>query len=245
MRTVKLLDLTFDNLDMPSVMQTLLTRPAEQKFAYVVTPNIDHLARLQRVKSLRVIYENAFLCLLDSRALRRLAGLLGLPTPDVAPGADITAQLLEGLEPQTVALIGLEPRHLPALQARYPRLTFAHHAPPMNLLDNKPAFQAACEFAAAMNARFTFIALGSPLQEYMAYSIASLPGATGIGLCVGAALEFCAGAKRRAPGWMQNAGLEWLHRLGQDPRRLARRYLLDDPPVLFALMAETFRRTGN
>jgi N-acetylglucosaminyldiphosphoundecaprenol N-acetyl-beta-D-mannosaminyltransferase len=63
-------------------------------------------------------------------------------------------------------------------------------------------------------------------------------------LCIGASLEFIAGAHRRAPHWMQRAGLEWLYRLGSDPRRLARRYLINCPPIVGLLWRERMRR-GN
>ena len=64
-------------------------------------------------------------------------------------------------------------------------------------------------------AAFTLIALGSPIQEMLAYAIWLQPGSTGCGLCIGAALEFLSGAKRRAPVWMQRAGMEWIFRLAQ------------------------------
>jgi exopolysaccharide biosynthesis WecB/TagA/CpsF family protein len=60
--------------------------------------------------------------------------------------------------------------------------------------------------------------------------------ARGLALCVGAALNFLTGAERRAPRWMQRLALEWLYRLLQDPRRLARRYLVRGPRVLGYLL---------
>ncbi len=72
----------------------------------------------------------------------------------------------------------------------------------------------------------------------LAAAIARTGRATGTGLCIGASLEFLAGARPRAPVWMQHAGLEWLFRLTTDPRRLARRYLLDCPAILTLLLRE-------
>ncbi len=84
-------------------------------------------------------------------------------------------------------------------------------------------------------ARFVFLAVGSPRQEMLAAAIKATGAARGTGLCIGASLEFLAGAIPRAPGFMQRAGNEWLHRLLVDPRRLGRRYLLDNP-VIFRLL---------
>ena len=176
------------------------------------------------------------LCLLDSRFIAQLARPLGLPCPEVITGADLAAELLAQMQ-GSVAVIGLDARAVAALAARYPRVTFLHHQPPQRLLHNQAAFGAARDFAATANADFTFIALGSPLQELLAYSIAQDPRGSGIGLCIGAALEFCAGITPRAPAWMRRAGLEWLHRLAREPLRLAPRYLLQDPEIIFALLA--------
>jgi exopolysaccharide biosynthesis WecB/TagA/CpsF family protein len=243
MPALDFLGLQCNDLSVPEIVQHLLARRRHARFTYIVTPNADHFARLRRQPELRQIYESAWLRLLDSRVLSHAASLLRLPAPHVATGADITAALLDTLKPQLITVIGLPPPLMEQLRARYPDQIFAHHAPPPNLLANDLAFRRARDFAVRTNARFTFIALGSPLQELLAYAIALQPGSTGIGLCVGAALEYCAGIPR-APLWMQRCGLEWLHRLARNPRRLAIRYIFDDPPVLLALLAEKFRQTA-
>jgi exopolysaccharide biosynthesis WecB/TagA/CpsF family protein len=235
------LGLEFNDLSVAEVVAQLKARRRFARFTYVVTPNADHMARLEKQPQLRQIYERAWLRLLDSRVLSFAARLLGLEVPNVATGADITAALLAALEPEVIAVIGLQPPLMEKLRLAYPEQKFIHHAPPQNLLQDELAFRRARDFAVRTNARFTFLALGSPLQEKLAYAIALQPGSTGVGLCIGAALEYCCGVTR-APAWMQRCGLEWLHRLGRDPRRLARRYLLDDPPVFFSLLAARFRR---
>jgi len=81
-------------------------------------------------------------------------------------------------------------------------------------------------------ARIVFVGLGCPKQEFWmsAYS----PHLPAVLIGVGAAFDFLAGTVRRAPAWMQKAGLEWLHRLLQEPLRLWRRYLLTN--TLFAII---------
>jgi len=240
MNTINFLSLKFDDIEAGEVVATLLERRPSARFAYIVTPNADHLARLKRLPELRKLYDAAWLRLLDSQLLRRAAQALGLHAPRVATGADVTALLLSVLAPQKIALIGLDEKYLPALAARYPHLTFVHHNPPPHLLYDHQAIASARDFAVREAAAFTLIALGSPIQELLAHAIWLQPESTGCGLCIGAALEFLSGARRRAPVWMQRAGLEWLFRLAQNPTRLARRYLLDDPPVLWDLARERF-----
>jgi len=115
-----------------------------------------------------------------------------------------------------------------------------HHQPPPRLAHDAQGFADAVAFAAANPARFTVLAVGSPVQERLAAAIAA-QGGTGIGLCIGAALDFWTGLTPRAPVWLQRLGMEWLFRLGREPRRLARRYLLDDWAVLRLLLIARWR----
>jgi exopolysaccharide biosynthesis WecB/TagA/CpsF family protein len=105
-------------------------------------------------------------------------------------------------------------------------------------LKHKPgAVVRAAAFAAAQSSRFTFICVGAPQQETIAYAIAQHGDARGVGLCVGAALDFLSGNAKRAPQWMRALGLEWLYRLGSEPGRMWKRYLVTGPKV-FSLFAE-------
>jgi exopolysaccharide biosynthesis WecB/TagA/CpsF family protein len=74
-----------------------------------------------------------------------------------------------------------------------------------------------------------------PQQEILAGHIADQPQARGVGLCIGASIDFLTGQQRRAPVWVQKAGLEWLYRLLSDPRRLASRYLIECPRIFFLI----------
>jgi exopolysaccharide biosynthesis WecB/TagA/CpsF family protein len=235
-KCVPLLGLLFDDISLDGAVDALLARPAAAPFAYVVTPNTDHLARLRRIPALAQVYRNSWFCLLDSRLIARLADALGLPRPNVVTGADLTQHLLDRLDGERAVVIGMAAGDFAQLQARYPRVSFTHYLPPMGLLHDTEAFYLARDFGVAAQARFTFIALGAPVQELLAFAMLRHGDARGTALCIGAALEFAAQTKRRAPEWMQRAGLEWLHRLARDPVRLAPRYLLDDPPVLLELV---------
>jgi exopolysaccharide biosynthesis WecB/TagA/CpsF family protein len=79
--------------------------------------------------------------------------------------------------------------------------------------------------------RFCFLAVGSPQQEAIAQALRARGAARGLALCIGASLNFITGLEKRAPLWMQKMALEWLYRLLQNPRRLARRYLIRGPRI--------------
>ena len=196
---IQLLGVEFDNASLQAIVEQILSRPHGAHFAYVVTPNADHIARLQRIPHLGVVYQSAMLCLLDSQLIGNCARHLGLAPPNVVTGADLTHALLARLYDARVAVICMQPNAFAALAARYPQIEFLHYNPPMGLLNNALAFNAARDFVRDNPTPFTFIALGSPVQELLAYAIAAQGGASGIGLCIGSGLAFCAGTARRAP----------------------------------------------
>ena len=128
-------------------------------------------------------------------------------------------------------VIGCEQRDVEALRRRYALSNIAHYNPPMGFIDDSAEVQACVDFIVAHPARFVFLAVGSPQQEIVANRVRQCSKAKGVGLCIGSSLRFLAGAERRAPGALRGSGFEWLFRLGHDPRRLWRRYLVRDPAI--------------
>jgi exopolysaccharide biosynthesis WecB/TagA/CpsF family protein len=245
MPTRRLFGLEFADLNVAASAAWIDSRPDLSSFGYVVTPNADHLVRLSRNPLLLPLYTGAMLCLMDSRVVARAAGLLGLDPPAVTTGSDLTAALLaKHLRPQErVTIIGVRDAHLAELVRRTGIAAPAHYDPPMGF-DRDPVEMArAVRFVLDNPARYVFLAVGSPRQEQLAAAIVATGAATGTGLCIGASLEFLAGAIPRAPGFMQKAGIEWLHRLMVDPRRLSRRYLVDNPVIFRLLFQERRRRS--
>ncbi|MFM2150999.1 MAG: hypothetical protein RLZZ187_3305 [Pseudomonadota bacterium] len=245
----RLLGLDFADLDLEATLSLLASRSAAAPFAYIVTPNADHLVRLARDPArYGPLYAGAEWRLLDSRVVARIARLLGLAVPPVVPGSDLTAQLLDRVAArgEAVTVLGASAQAVARLQARY-GLALLHHDPPMGFDAEPAAFEAALRFVEASGARFHLLCVGSPRQEMVARALAARGVARGTALCVGASLRFLSGEERRAPRLIQRAGFEWAWRLAQDPRRLARRYLRDDPAILALLWRErsALRRTGS
>ena len=243
-RKLRLLDLDFADFDVRQAAECIANRPARAPFTYVVTPNADHLVRLARFPALSPLYRAAGLCLLDSRVVARVCRMFGLPAPTVTTGSDLTAELLQRhLEPgERVTIIGLRQQHLAALVARTGIAQPAHFDPPMGFDRDPVELQRAVRFVLDNPARLIFLAVGSPRQEILAAAIAESGEATGTALCIGASLEFVAGVLPRAPEFMQRMGIEWLHRMMSDPRRLVRRYLLENPPIFWVLWRERQRQ---
>lgn len=230
------LGVRFDNVSLQSALDTIARLSKDNKFEYVVTPNVDHLVRLHSDEVnplLKHAYAQATLCLCDSRILQLMSRLS--PTPlGVLPGSDLTARLLEldlGRHPR-IAVIGGDATLLFSLQHKYPASRWEQHVPPMGLMTNQFAQEQVVQYVENSRASLYLFAIGSPQSELLCFQIKSRGKAAGVGLCIGASLEFLTGAKSRAPLWMQRCSLEWLYRLLSEPRRLSRRYLLDGPRII-------------
>lgn len=113
------------------------------------------------------------------------------------------------------------------------------HAPPFRPLTREEE-DAVIEDIRSSGADIVWVGLGMPKQElWMAQVAHRLPGVAVVG--VGAAFDLLSGTVRQAPSWMQRIGLEWLFRLSQEPRRLWRRYLWNNPAYLGLLGAQLVR----
>lgn len=229
----------FSGLDIESTLRYLESRTARDPFAYIVTPNVDHVVRLWRAEAaVRDAYEDADLSLCDSRILGGIAKACGVSLP-IVTGSDLTAILFRHfLGPyDRIVVIGGAPELVSRLQKAYGLREVRHHNPPMGFIRDPKAVAAAAEFIERWPARWIFLAVGSPQQELLAHAVKRRGRATGTALCIGASLLFLTGDLRRAPEWMQRTNLEWLHRLGTEPLRLWRRYLVDGPAI-FKIAAE-------
>ena len=223
-------------LDDAAAANAILRTCREESFAYVVTPNVDHLVKLHHSPTdddLWTAYREADMCLCDSRILQALARRSGVKLP-LVPGSDLTVGLLERLNDTSdlsIAVVGGNAALELALARLYPGPRWIHHVPPMGVLGNKAAQEEIVAFIERAKADLVFFAIGAPQSELLCHRIALAANARGVALCTGASLEFVTGAKRRAPLLLQRLKLEWLFRLMSEPGRLWRRYLLEGPAI--------------
>lgn len=232
------LDLEFSGLSFEQVLETVAERADRPGFSYIVTPNVDHVVKLRAktehpsLQAFSDAYDAAALRLCDSRILAALAKPFGIILP-VVPGSDLTAAIFRKLlvAGHRVAIVGGSADTTSRLGNLFPDIEFVQHIPPMGMLSNSAAMKAAEEFVNQCDAGFVLFATGAPQSEILAHRCFIGGDAKGIGLCIGASIEFLLGDQRRAPQWMQRAGLEWVHRLATNPRRLWRRYLVEGPRI--------------
>jgi N-acetylglucosaminyldiphosphoundecaprenol N-acetyl-beta-D-mannosaminyltransferase len=213
----------------------------------VVTPNVDHIVLLERDSEFAQAYESAALRFADGAPIVGLSRLLRTPVPERVSGVDLTIALLGECERQrrSVYFLGGEPAILEQAVARiratYPDLPIAGSASPNVDLDHATLEeQQALESCRAASPDLLFVFLGTPKQEkWFLRRAPQLPPT--VVLAVGATVDFLAGAKRRAPKWVQAIGFEWLWRLALEPGRLFRRYVVQDSRFL-VIAARTLAR---
>jgi exopolysaccharide biosynthesis WecB/TagA/CpsF family protein len=247
-RHAEFLGLPFSLLQQAEVIR-LITEQSGAPYRYIVTPNAYHVATVHdEPKWLLPIYQAAWLSLCDSRIVRALARFERLPLPLVT-GSDLVAALLTALNaidrdptPQRILVVGPRPSVEGMLRRAYPHLTVDVMPAPGGLgqsADMRLAVARAC-----MNRTWdiALLCVGCPAQELIARQLAELGCKSGIALCVGASIDFLTGKSSRAPLWMQKMGLEWAYRLGREPLRLWRRYLVDSPKIFRIFMAERVQR---
>lgn len=222
------------------VLDAVMTAASEGRGGWIVTVNVDVLRSLHRDAALRRLIAPATFVVADGMPLVWLARLLRTPLPERVAGASLISSLTqEAAGTLSVYLLGGPPgvarSAAEALLRENPSLRIAGaHSPPMGFERDAGEFAAAIAAVVDATPDIVFCGLGFPKQEEVIARLRhELPQAWFLGC--GAALSFVAGTLPRAPRWMQRAGLEWLHRLLVEPRRLARRYLVDDVPFACAL----------
>jgi exopolysaccharide biosynthesis WecB/TagA/CpsF family protein len=226
-----------DDLDLPE-FAAIAANFGQDRYGYVVTPNVDHLIRCHDDPKFRAAYADAAYVLMDSRFLASLLKLTKGVNMKVCTGSDLTAHLFKGIVKPTdqVLLIGGSETQAQKLATRFGLQSLQHFNPSMGFITRPRDVEEVLSFIETRSPfRFCLLAVGAPQQEFIAQMLKARGRARGLVLCIGASINFLTGVEKRAPRWMQQASLEWAYRLSQDPARLARRYLVRGPRI-FSLL---------
>jgi N-acetylglucosaminyldiphosphoundecaprenol N-acetyl-beta-D-mannosaminyltransferase len=248
---VKVMDLLIHDIDFTEAVVRARRALELGETLLISTPNVDHAVRGRRDEQFRAAVNATDLRLADGAWIRRAARIAGLPLRSSVTGRLLVPVLCAHAAAASipVGLVGGPPgiaeRAAGRLQARFPGLQVVlTAAPPMGFVVGSPEDRALTDVVARSDAKLVFVGLGAPRQElWMTANRAALEGRVIAG--IGAGLDIVAGRFRAAPPWMTRLGLEWLYRLAQEPRRLARRYLVDDPAIFAWAFRERARRGGQ
>lgn len=202
---------------------------------FVVTPNVDHIVQVQSNIGLQASYKKAALVVTDGRPVVWSANLLGVNIPETVPGSDLVPAIFDfsqtNNKPIKVFLLGAMPgvadRAKVFIGRQWPLVEIVGTlSPDFGFDKNDVQSKKICEVVNASGAELLLIGLGAPKQELWVTKYAPQLSVKAA-LCIGATIDFLAGEKPRAPIWMRKSGLEWLHRMLSEPKRLAKRYTID------------------
>lgn len=236
--SIRLFGIEMDAVRMPEAVNQVMEWSQQRgPCQYVVTPNVDHAVMFQEHEDLRRAYDDASLVLADGFPVVAASRLLGKRLPERVAGSDLAPALFDlasrnaTAAPLKVYLLGAAPgvaeRAAQKIEARWSGVkVVGTYSPPLGFERDAAENEKILSQVSAANPDVLLLGLGAPKQELWIHRHHARLNA-GVVLCVGATIDFLAGERSRAPIWMRKTGLEWLHRVATEPRRLIKRYARD------------------
>ena len=227
---IALLGVRIHNVSMDETIETIDQFIEQGGFHQVATANVDFLTKAFEDSALSDILNSCDLVVADGMPLVWASQLMGVPLKERVTGSDLLPKLLElsARKNRKIFLLGAtEERSRAAVQRieiEYPGVVICgRHSPEFAPIEEM-ANEAILREIQQANPDLLIVAFGNPKQEKW---ISTHRNLLKVPVCigVGASIDFLSGKQSRAPLWMQRSGLEWIHRLLGDPRRLASRYL--------------------
>ena len=232
----------------PELLDTLFAALENQRGGWLITANLDFLRRYYKEPRMQVLYSQADLRVADGMPLVWAAYLQGTPLPERIAGASLLRPLAQraARDGRSIYFLGGNGNSAEGaadtLRRDFPELRVAGFSSPwLPAEPDDAAVEPTRQALTEARPDIVLVALGSPKQEWLISKLRrSLPGCWFIG--VGMSFSFATGDMPRAPGWMQRSGLEWVHRLISEPRRLGKRYLWHDAPFGIELLGRSLLR---
>ena len=234
---MKFMNTEIDNLTMDEALDEIDSLIKEDKNAFVVTPNVDHIIQLERGGELVEAYKQADLILTDGKPLIWISKWYGTPIKEKISGSDLFPKLCDMAAKKGYKMFflgaaeGVAAKAAENLTKRYAGLqVVGTYSPPKGFENDKDEMDKIRKMIKGSQPHILIVALGCPKQEFFILHNREELGVP-ISLGLGASIDFEAGNIKRAPKWMADHGLEWVYRITQDPKRLAKRYLVADTKI--------------
>lgn len=210
----------------------------ERKIGHVITPNVDQIVRIEKDPYFKEICDNAELILADGHPLLWISKLYGRPIKEKICGSDLVPHLcsLASKKGYRVFLLGAEEgvaaKASYNLERDYPGIIIAGtYSPPYGFEKDAREIDTINNMLKKSEADLLFVGMGVPKQDRFIYENMQeyqIP----MSFSIGATIDFIAGKQKRAPKWMSKHGLEWFYRFLQEPKRLFKRYFIDDLRII-------------
>ena len=249
MSRIRFLNTFVDNMTMDEAVAAVESLVERKGRSYVVTPNLDHIVKLEKDEQFRQAYDQASLILTDGKPMIWISKLKGEPIIEKISGSDLFPRVCQCAARKGYRLFilgaaeGVAQKAAQRLQSRFEGLHIVGTLSPAIGFEKCPD-QIAEIIDAIREAKpdILAVALGTPKGEKFICQYREELGVP-LSMQIGATIDFEAGNVRRAPRWMSAWGFEWLYRIWQDPRRLAGRYLRDAVGIVQILWK--YRKQGN
>jgi N-acetylglucosaminyldiphosphoundecaprenol N-acetyl-beta-D-mannosaminyltransferase len=243
-RCLRILNIDFDNLTILELLERL------RNGGVVYTPNVDHLSKLQHDRDFYQIYQTADYRVCDSQIVLYIAKFLGLKIKEKISGSDLFPafyQYYRHDESMRIFLLGAKPGVAQRAQDRINQkldrqMVIAAHSPSYGFDQSEAECQEIIALINESRATVLAIGVGAPKQEKWIAQYRDQLIHVKVFLAIGATIDFEAGEVPRAPRWVSQTGLEWLYRLVSEPKRLWKRYLLEDMPLFGLILRQKLGR---
>ena len=242
MARITLLNTQVDNLTMTEALEQIDNMIVEGKPSYVVTPNVNHIVLLEKDEEFKALYDKADLILTDGQPLIWISRWKKNPIVEKVSGSDLFPKVCELAAQKGHSLYilgageGVAEEAAKKMQEQYSGLKIAGVYSPAFGFENQP--ETVREIMAHIQAAkpdVLAVSLGSPKAEKFIYRYLNEMQVP-VSMSIGAAVDFAAGNVKRAPQWMSRCGLEWLYRVMREPKRLAKRYIVDGFSMISVLI---------
>lgn len=246
MNKQQFLNIYINNMDMSETILYIQKLVEENNISYVVPVNTDVIVKIESDPYLKKIVEEAELVLPDGQPLIWLSKIQKKQLKEKVSGSDLVPQLCEVAAQKGYKVFFLGGKEDVAEQAKknlensYPKIKIVGtYAPPIGFEGDEKKLDEINTMIKAASPDLLIVCLGCPKQEKFIYENYEKYGAK-VSICAGATIDFLAGNIKRAPKWMSKCGLEWFYRFLSEPKRLFKRYFIDDTKIL--MLAWKYRR---
>ena len=233
-----LLNTFINNVTMSETVEAIEQMIAADKKSYVVAINVDVVMKIEADPYLKKIVDDADMVLVDGKPLVWISKLHGRPLKEKISGSDLVPLLCEisAKKGYSIFIIGgkdgIAAQARQRLEQKLPGIRIAGtYAPPFGFENDQEELDKINRMISEAHPDLLIACFGCPKQEKWIYENIEKYDAK-VSVCAGATVDFLAGNVKRAPKWMSEHGLEWFYRFVQEPRRMFRRYFVDDMKII-------------
>lgn len=223
---------------MPETIAAIEKMIADNKKSYVVAINVDVVMKIENDPYLKQVVDNADMVLVDGKPLVWISKLYGKPLKAKISGSDLVPLLCDVAAKKGYSIFiiggkdGIAEQAKRKLEEKLPGIQIVGtYAPPLGFEKDEKELDKINQMISEVHPDLLIACFGCPKQEKWIYENISKYDAK-VSVCAGATVDFLAGNVNRAPRWMSEHGLEWFYRFLQEPKRMFKRYFVDDVKIV-------------